>query len=79
LELKINELIKQFIEQAHVTTIKKVLNCCWDNYREPFEYNSITETIFDQVNFAELIVRECISLTLLLPIIAINNNLDTKE
>ncbi len=74
-----NELIKQLIEQAHVAKTKKVIKGGWDNDREPFEYNSITESIFDKEKFAELIVRECINSTLSLQNIAINNNLDTEE
>ena len=54
-----NQRIQELYKQAHVTETKQVRKGGWDNDREPFEYSSVTTTVFNPEKFAQLIVREC--------------------
>jgi hypothetical protein len=56
-----NERLKELEKLAYVTTEKQVRKGGWDNDREPYEYKTVTETTFSLEKFAELIVRECIT------------------
>jgi hypothetical protein len=55
----VNQRIQELYKQAHVTETKQVRKGGWDNDREPFEYSSVTTTVFNPEKFAQLIVREC--------------------
>jgi hypothetical protein len=57
-----NQRIQQLYKQAHITREKQVRAGGWDNDREPFEYRTVTETNFDPEKFAELIVKECLTI-----------------
>lgn len=54
-----NERINELYKQAHDTVTTQVRKGGWDNDREPFEYSSVTTTVFNPEKFAELIVAEC--------------------
>ena len=54
-----NQRIQELYKQAHVSETKKVRKGGWDNDREPFEYSSVTTTVFNPEKFAQLIVQEC--------------------
>ena len=54
-----NQRIQELYKQAHVTETKQVRKGGWDNDREPFEYSSVTTTVFNPEKFAQLIVKEC--------------------
>jgi hypothetical protein len=55
----VNQRIQELYKQAHVTETKQVRKGGWDNDREPFEYSSVTTTVFNPEKFAQLIVKEC--------------------
>jgi hypothetical protein len=55
-----NDQIKQLYQQAHVTVTRQERKGGWDNDREPFEYRTVTETVFDPSRFAALVVQECV-------------------
>lgn len=56
---KMNEKINELYKQAHITETKKVRKGGWDNDREPFEYETVSETKFSPEKFAELLIKEC--------------------